>query len=117
MDAKYFMNDYDNVLLHFHEIKDLVLGINDFFKALSFEVEDRYQKGDYYNVDVRQVIVYSFDDIIDQSMLPLIMNSDYVSKEYNWDINLNNLNLDNLKDKEKMLLESFKKKASGIRLI
>ncbi|GAE32695.1 hypothetical protein [Halalkalibacter hemicellulosilyticus] len=109
---RYFNGDFDNDFFGFDEIKSLVFAINDFFRVLSFDVKDKYAKDDYYNEDIWELIVDAFNNFADESLLPLIMNSEYISKEEFLRPDMKNLN-----DNQRKLIRKFMSKISEIDMV
>jgi hypothetical protein len=80
---KYFQAGFsEEKVVTFDDIKTLVLKLNDFFKAISFDVEDKYNKaidGDYYDPNLKAATERTFGHIFDRAMLSLVLNSEHLS--------------------------------------
>lgn len=106
---EYFNHYTEKNLVEFNEMKNLVLRINDFFKAISFNVDDTYEASDGYTIEIRKAIVDTFSHIVDKNVHPLVINSEYLNPL--WELAKNELT-----GEAKNIMDSFIKQVSTLKL-
>ena len=108
---KFFNDIFAEQDIYFSEVQKYVFALNDLFKVFSFEVEDQYDKSEYFDVNIRETIKNSFSEIIDNCLSSHIVNSDFFNPSNRL---FRNDELDEFEENEKNMISCFRNKVKSL---